>query len=443
MPQTNLYHPNVQKNKLTYLLTAAAVCLFSSCHHDTAEQQLPDYSSGRTVLVYMAAQNSLGSGKYHQSDSLEIMNGADYIPQNGRLLMFIDDNRLPRLYEVTKGAKAPRLVRQWSTDVCSTDPAVFRDVLTYVRTNFSAKDYGLVMWSHADGWLPTTDKRYPDYVSEFSTTPVVSSFGIDTGSNKLSSDKGTQMDVADMAAAVSASGVHPKFIFFDSCLMQNIEVAYELRNVTDYIVASPIATPGAGSYYTHNIQSGFFTDDPSDIARTYLSDVKSTELQNDYADFGIVVSCLRTDRLQALADALREALPHSPLAEGQTIDLAEQGVMNYQAYCYNYFYRPHNYDMRQTLRAILPEAYFAKVSEALDAAVVYHGATDNFWIGPGYWSMQTVPVATDDYRGVSMFLPQATYTDHASSCAFGNLNDDFRSTSWYKAAGWDKVFGGE
>ncbi len=426
---------------LRLVVLFAATLALLSCHHDTAEETpIPDYTTGRTVLVYMVAQNSLGSSKCHKSDSLEIMNGAQYIPQNGRVLMYIDDDRAPRLYEVTRGAKSPRLVRQWTDDVCSTDPAVFKDVLVYVRTNFKAADYGLVMWSHADGWIPATNKSYPAYTSEPSTTPTVSSFGIDTGTNKLSSDKGTQMDVADMASAISEADIHCKFIFFDSCLMQNIEVAYELRNAADYIVASPIATPSAGSYYTHDIQSGFFSDDPSDIARTYLSDVQSTELQGEYADFGLVVSCIRTDRLQALADAMREALPHSLLANGQTIDLAEKGVLNYQTYCANYFYRPHNYDMRQTLRVILPEEHFATVSKALDATVAYYGSTETFWIGPGYWKTQTVPVATNDYRAVSMFLPQDIYKTNATSCAFGNLNDDFRATAWFKAAGWDTIF---
>ena len=439
-PQRN--RPKVFKPyTLRFLLLFAATLTLLACHHNTEEETpLPDYTTGRTVLVYMVAQNSLGSSNCHKSDSLEIMNGAQYIPQNGRVLMYIDDDHAPRLYEVTRGAKSPRLVHQWTDDVCSADPVVFKDVLIYMRTNFKAADYGLVMWSHSDGWIPATNKNYPAYTSEFSTSPTVSSFGIDTGTNKLSSNKGPQMDVADMASAISEAGIHCKFIFFDSCLMQNIEVAYELRNAADYIVASPIATPGAGSCYTHDIQNGFFSADPSDIARTYLSDVQSTELQSDYADFGIVVSSIRTDRLQPLADAMREALPHSLLANGQTIDLADKGVLNYQTYCANYFYRPHNYDMRQTLRAILPDSYFAKVSTALDEAVVYHGSTETFWIGPGYWTTKTVPVATDDYRAVSMFVPQDIYKTNAVACEFGNLNDHFRATSWFKAAGWDTIF---
>ncbi len=202
-------HPRNVLNKKISLILPASLLLVASCQHDKAEVPA-DYSTGRTVLVYMAAQNSLGSGNYQKSDSLEIMNGAAYLPQNGRLLMFIDDNRAPRLYEVTKDAKTPKLMRQWADDVCSTDPAVLKDVLSYVRTNFKAADYGLVMWSHADGWLPVTDKSYPGYTSEFSSTPTVSSFGIDTGSNKLSSDKGTQMDVSDMAEAIIGSGMHPK-----------------------------------------------------------------------------------------------------------------------------------------------------------------------------------------------------------------------------------------
>lgn len=415
---------------LAALLATASCISFSACHDDAPEGA----TITRTVLVYMAAQNSLGAGNYHRADSAEIMRGRKFIPSDGRVLMFVDDNRAPRLYEVTRRTSEPRLVRQWSTDVCSANPATLHEVLRYVDTTFTSKDFGLVMWSHADGWIPPTDTTYSRQPQAVPATPSLLAFGIDAGPNGHMSNNGPQMGVEEMARAITAAGVHPRFIFFDACLMQNLETAYALRHATDYVVAAPMATPGCGSNYTNDIRHGFFTNDVADLARTYLANVQDTTYANDYADFGLSISCIRTDRLQALADALREALPHSSLTGRRSPDL--QGVLNYQAYTSSYAYRPHNYDARQALRAILPEADFERVSAALDEAVTFHGSTRSFWIGPGVWTMQYVPVSTDEYRSVSMFVPQDVYTKNARFSIHGDLNSSFQQTEWYSAAGW-------
>ena len=107
------------------------------------------------------------------------------------------------------------------------------------------------MWSHADGWIPATNTEY----ARGRMRPF--SFGIDTGTADMGNDaRGTQMDIDDMAAAIAAAGVRLRYIFFDACLMQNVEVAYALRNVTDYVVAAPMSIPAAGADYTHQLQAG-------------------------------------------------------------------------------------------------------------------------------------------------------------------------------------------
>lgn len=420
--------------RIISLIFLATTLLLAACndHEDS-----PGNEPRRTVLIYMAAQNSLGLKNYHRSDSAEVMNGRHYVSNSDCLLMFIDDARAPRLYRVTKSSKKPELIRTWDADVCSTDPQTLTDVLQYVSTKFPSREYGLVMWSHADGWIPATDTDYSTASASTLAVPSLLSFGIDNGPEGNMGDNGPQMDVADMASAISAAGWHCKFIFFDACLMQNLEVAYALRDVTDYVVASPAATPGAGSYYTHNLRRGFFSADPADIARTYLLDVTSDELQSVYSDYGLAISCIETSKLQAVADALRDALPHSAAMNHESV--AMDTVLNYQAYTSYYIYRPHNYDARQALRALLPEEWFTPVAEALDAAVTYHGATETFWIGPTYYDMQQVPVKEDNFRAVSMFVPQDIYTMNAQRTRHGDLNEAFRSTEWYRAAGWEQT----
>lgn len=50
-----------------------------------------------------------------------------------------------------------------------------------------------------------------------------------------------------------------------------------------------------------------------------------------------------------------------------------------------------------------------------------------------------MPVATGDYRAVSLFVPQQIYTDKAKSTPHGDLNTSFSQTEWYKAAGFDST----
>lgn len=425
--------PHISIRFTALLLPLAA--LFSACQDkEIFPSPSPEVEGERTVLVYMAAQNSLGRQNTHLSDSTEIMNGRSGIPDGGRLLLFIDDATCPRLYRIERDAPRPKLIHAWPTDVNSTDPAVLTEVLRRTKADSPSKEYGIVMWSHADGWLPATTEAHDEAPLRTSPRLRPFSFGIDSGENGNMSDNGTQMSIDDMSAAIKEAGIHCRYIFFDACLMQNLETAYELREVADHIVASPISTPAAGAYYTHLIPHGLFSADPADIARTYLADVQDASLSSMYSDFGLAISCLQTDRLTRLAALLREALPHSTVAGHTSPDLS--GVLNYQAYSSRYYYRPHNYDALQAFRQILPSSSLPPIQSVLDEAVTFHGATRQFWIGPGYNTFQTVDLAADNYRAVSLFVPQAVYTDHASLTPHGDLNEAFRTTAWYQDAGW-------
>lgn len=416
-----------------------------SCHDDKSETTLPNppvETARRTVLIYCAAQNSLGvSGTYYKSawteDSLELAAGKHFISNDDRLLVFVDDAYHPRLYRFRADA-APELVWQWGYDANSANPATFKDVLLRVKERFPAEEYGLSMWSHADGWIPSSNTNY----SKARTLPTLSplSFGIDVGQNgNMITDQapnnnglGAQMNITDMAVAIQESGLHFTYIFFDACLMQCIEVAYELRDVTDYIIASPISIAAAGAYYTHMLERGFFSPNPTEIAKTYYEDVTSEELARVYDDFGIVISALKTKELDALAVAVRTALADIDFSAYP--DLTDAHA--YHVYSYNYYFRPHYYDMRSALRHLLTDAQFAPVEAALTRATAFYAATHKYWVGPRDSDYNSL--ALSECCGISMFFPQKAYADNASRCDFGNHNETYTQTAWAKAIGKGK-----
>ena len=411
-------------------LLLVAFLLAQACGHDHNAPEPPPDVARRTVLVYMAAQNSLGARGNHLADSLEIVAGSQYIDEADRLLVFVDDGAAPRLYRYSRREARPQLLRRWERDPSSASPALLEEVVSLAARYCPARSYGLVLWSHADGWLPPTTEASGQALRRPGLRPF--SFGIDDGPEHYGSDTGAQMDITALADALSRTGLHFNYVFFDACLMQNLEVAYALRHVADYVVAAPMSIAACGANYTSQLRQGLFAADPAAIVGTYVADAADPAQQRQYQGYGLTLAAVRTAALEPLAQVLRQALPHSAAAGRQSVDMA--GALNYQAYTSYYYYRPHNYDAAHALRRLLPEPWRSQALAALADAVAAKGTTGRFYIGPGIWTFQTVDEA--DYSGVSIFVPQQVYADNAAYTPHGDLNAAFRRTAWYEAAGW-------
>jgi hypothetical protein len=398
----------------------------------------------------MCAENSLGRSGYHRSDSIEIVKGRKHISQGDRLLMYIDDEKNPRIYQVDALHETPVLKYQWSEERCSASPQTLSEVLAWTAEHFPAEEYGLVMWSHADGWIPAQNPS--THPSETLATNLLQpphapySWGIDVGAGgNMSTDKGAngqigeQMNIEDMAQAIEQSGVHLSYIFFDACMMQTLEVGYALRRVTDYVVASPIAITAYGANYTHQLECGLFSAEVTDIIKTYHADIVDPQQSNLYSDSGIVFAVVRTEALERLAQVTNIALQLSDINAENIPDL--EGAQHYHTYTSHYYYRPHQYDARMAMQHILTPSAFALYDEALRQVVVDQVATSRFWAGPSYYSYMDVDTA--NYCGVSAFIPQEIYTQNAARCPQGDLNKAFLQTEWGKATGWYSLMQGE
>lgn len=434
-----------------YLLLAPLVMFFACCNHDDPPEPEPQHY-GRTVLVYMAMQNSLGSSGYHRADSAEIANAMQYIPENDRLLLFIDDAKQPRIYELNRNLATtdkatglpygPKLLKRWDQEQSSATGEMLTEVLRYARENFDSDEYGLVMGSHATGWLPQGGASEGGSAARAPRR----TFGIDVGPDgSMSSDKGVagslpdEIEIDDLARAIKASGVHPAYTLFDACLMQNVEVAYAMRDVTDYIIASPISISAEGAYYTDLVRLGLFTSDPVDVARVYASYYLG-QGSIPYTDgYGTVISCVRTAGLEPLANTARQLLTELTKTDDSEncVNILKAAKMNgafyYHPYCSNFYWRPHYYDMLSAFKSLgANEEQMQYLRDAISLAIVYKAANKSFWIGPGYYAMQQIPENEDDWCGMSMFVPQKLYSDNANRCIFGDLNERYKATEWFK-----------
>lgn len=375
-------------------------------------RQLPDAGEnphkGRTVLVYIAGDNNLAS--FAKADVEEMKKGmASVASASMHLLVYADygggDASLTELVN-DNGQVAERVIKEYgernSTGVAETWE-VFEDV--FANPDYQAASYGLVYWSHCDGWIP-----YP--VPSASTRWV--------GQDWSAGD--SRMNLADFVQILDHAP-HFDFLMFDACFMQSVEVAYALRGYADYYVASPTETPGPGAPYDRILPYMFMEGEAVKMAQAYYEAYADNYddgrgLSNDNWTAGASICVLKTAGLDDLALLTRQLLPQ-----------AEGNVAGLRAEVFSYDRRSSSskvgyYDLQGMMQTLLPEADYAQWKQGFDRVVAYWNTTPkNYSSTGGMFSM-------DGAHGVSHYVP-ASVTSKAAEA--------YRSTAWYQAAGLERL----
>lgn len=216
------------KRIFTFTLVALTL-LMVSCKKDEPEVKKPTL---RTVLVYMAANNSLGSDDCDRDDLAEmeaaVRDGA--LGETGRLLIFYaPTDGSQTLYEMTAPNGELTILKTYDTDEYVVSASRMSEVMYDARKLAPAEDYGLIMWSHALGW---TQDGIPE-------------------SRTWGDDRHKSMNITTLANVLAGRGF--SWIYFDCCYMGSVEVLYQLRGVTHRIVASASEIPLDGMPYDKNL----------------------------------------------------------------------------------------------------------------------------------------------------------------------------------------------
>lgn len=385
----------------------------TSCHWFSPDDEV---NYDRTVLAYIAAENSLSYGAFHQQDIDEMLQAAGDIPTNSRLLIYLDDTSNPRILSIEQqSGRRPtsRVVYEYSEEQNSGDVETLRTVMEWVYDNYPSSTYGLIFWSHGDAWLPA--KAIPQR-----------SICIDNERNNYS-NSGSKMDIADVADVLAGFPCF-EFIMFDACFMQAVEVAYELRNVARYVIASPAEIPNPGAPYERMVKPFFGVPfDGAEVVEQYYRMYNDSVMPvYDYGSdrYGVSLSVIDCGHLDALADATAGMITKY-VSRDEATDL--KGVQRY--YPLSSKSRPEFYDMNGYMqRLITDEADYVRWKSVFDLAVPYARSTAWWYSNDAY----TQHVDLDNYGGVSCYVPQ-------DRSIYDGLNEKFRATSWYMDAGWHEV----
>lgn len=396
------------KSKLiTFLWLCTLAVLTACCHKD---DPVPSAAVSRTVLIYIAADNDLAW--YATSDMEEIRKGAATLTHdNFHLLVYLDigSKSAPRLVEFSRknGKVTETVVKTYesrnSVGVEETTE-VFNDVFSGA---YRADSYGLIYWSHGDGWIPKPEP------------PVTRWVGVDSNGT----DDDDYMNITDLQSILQTAP-HFDFILFDACLMQSIEVAYALRSFTDYYIGSPTEIPGPGADYTELVPAMFTSGvDPLTLAQATAAAYYDpyAAIYNGEIPFGdwtggVSIGILKTAELQSLATVTRQVLSKSVDTETLRADI----------FNYDKRYNPVGYyDMVPMMRQLTDDAGFNDWKAVYDAAVVSWKTTPQNYSGfiKDMFSMEGT-------YGVSHYIPSQNAAEVAA----------YRSTEWCQDAGFSTFF---
>ncbi|MCD8297205.1 MAG: clostripain-related cysteine peptidase [Prevotella sp.] len=110
--------------------------------------------------------------------------------------------------------------------------SILEDMMTESPTN----SYSMIIGCHGMGWIPkSVSSRAGMFKPE---NPLLCVHQTRYFGDSSSTSNTYKTDITTFAEGIKATGVKMQYILFDDCYMSNIETAYDLREVTDYLIAS-------------------------------------------------------------------------------------------------------------------------------------------------------------------------------------------------------------
>ncbi len=244
----------------------------------------------KTVMIYMVGSDLESQNGLASIEMLEIAkSGIDTSKHN--VLIYTGGSKewaidIPTdkncIYQLNSKKDLVLVKKYASANMGDSD--TLREFITFCTSNYSADEYGLILWNHGAGPLVGygLDENYCDLLemSELQNALISAGFGHD---KKL------------------------EFLGFDACLMCSIETAWCVKDYANYLIASQETEPGFGWDYSflkylNNYDSG--KDIGAAIIETYFSTYEKIVSQNPQFESDMTLSCLDLSKINFVESSL-------------------------------------------------------------------------------------------------------------------------------------------
>lgn len=327
----------------------------------------------RVILFYMAGDNSLAP---ETDEKIDALTAAWNVPGDNHLLVYRDKggDTPACLLEIRTGESGTNetvILKEYGAED-SASPRVFSRVLKEMTFLYPASDYGLIVFSHGTGWLPE---------------------GTYHRTRSVALDGQEEMELTDFARAIQDGQF--RFIIFESCLMAGAEVAYELKDKTEYILASAaeIVSPGFTPLYGKMLPLLYQTRPAlQEVAQTYYEYCNGLGGDSRSA----TVSLIKTSGLAPLKPLLAGAESHVEHWEWVERDSLQHFDRRQADYLF--------YDLADYIETIGTDEEIRQLREILDNTILYQAATDSFMPGTLYG------FEIKRHCGLTLYIPVARFT---------------------------------
>jgi hypothetical protein len=257
-----------------------------------------------------------------------------------------------------------------------TDPNVLTEFIRWSQKNYPAEHYLLILSGHGDGCIIAPTK------------------GIITD---VTTGSGYEINIPDLVNSLEAND-HIDILGFEACLMQMLEVAYEIggaQDPPDYIVGSEgLADIDATWSYDKFLEKltdnpGMYAKKPENLCKMIVnsySDIwyKSLSVLHGYKD---------TDKLKDVIDSFANALMHSQYQS--EIKEARLDAKNYDSEDRIY---KDLYDFTEKIRKDVPDCKIQakRIINLVNDLVYYKGRSGIFSLGSHGLSIY-LPDTPEDY----------------------------------------------
>lgn len=381
--------------------------LCSACDDDD-DIIMPEQEDTQTLLMYMPWSGNLTSyflvnikdmGKAIQTGILK----------HERVLVFLATSRnRASMFELVYNERGDTCIRKplkfYENHPCTTAEGI-TSLLEDMKNFAPADRYSMTIGGHGMGWLfvnksrsyplsADTKRTGPLYHWEYTGGPLTRYFG------GTSSD--TQTDISTLAEGISDAGLHMEYILFDDCYMSCVEVAYELRHVTDHLIASTSEIMAKGMPYEEMGAHLVGQIDYEAICESF-----HTFYSNYQTPCG-TIAVTRTGELEPLAGIMKEINTHFTFDHSLADSLQEL-----DGYTPCMFYDYGDYVTR-----LCPDtAMLNRFNAQLARTVIYHRHTPYY-----YSAISGQKERINRFSGITCSDPSTH-----------RLTQQKDSTSWYKA----------
>lgn len=363
-----------------WLLVAALVLVLASCKEDDPEPETP--TTLKTVFVYMpwtGNSNSLLDDFRTNIADMKTALAATGLNRERVVVLLAETASSARMFELTVAdGVCTEQALQTYTNPSYTTSAGIASLLSDVKAFAPAEKYSMIIGGHGMGWVHVgtynrlKPRRAPG-MDDLEHPSLTRFFG--------SASSGYQTDIDTLATALARSNMKMEYMLFDDCYMSNVETAYSLKDVTQYLVACTSEMMIYGMpyetvfpYLLGNTNYAKVCDELISFYNSYTIGGKAFP----YATIG-VTDCSQLEALAAVMKRVNEAHPF----DAEAMDIASvQPLDGFKATYGTLFYDLGDY---VSMLCSGDDALLAEFNAQLAKTVTNKAHTDRFYSNTLSW----------------------------------------------------------